>query len=188
MRARAVRERREQQRPVRDRLVARQPQPAAQRPPTRPPKLSYVGADARSRTRPGSLGSPQSIRARGSRDRAGRSRTRRRRSAATISTTHLAPPSSRVRDLHVDDVHAEPARQRRHLRQHAWTVGHGDAQLDQVGRHRHRRPGGCGGPRAPARATPASSSALAGGDDVAHAAERRRRTRRARRAPRRDSA
>ena len=69
---------------------------------------------------------------------------------------HTGAALERVRDLEVGDVHAELAGQRRHLGDHARAVGHRDAELDQVGVDRRRRPAGCGARHAPARAARAA--------------------------------
>ena len=94
----------------------------------------------------------------GSRARAGPPRTRRRRRPRRSARAHRAPPSIECAISTSDDVDAEPARERRHLGEHAGPVGHRHAQLDELRRHRDRPPGGSAAPRGPGRAARASAS------------------------------
>ena len=172
----AVGHRREQQRAVRDALVAGHPQPPAQR---QRATEGQVGRHAHAvmLTRAASA-------TRGSRARAGVPRTRRP-ALGDDEHEHTAATLERVRDLEVGDVDAEARGQGRHLGDHARAVGHRDAQLEQRGRRRGGRWAGCAGRRGPTPAARAASRAVAGGDDGAHPGELVEVARRARRRSRR---
>ncbi len=127
-RASAVGHRGEQQRAVRDPLVARDADAAAQRRAADRPGRSCP-LDARRAARSCAAVAPRAVWWR----RARRERVLERVGPALADDEHqhTAATFERVRDLEVADVHVQRRGQRGDLGDHALAVGHGDAQLEQ---------------------------------------------------------